>query len=437
MGNVKSTNSASNLTKATMRKNTTYGKTPKDYYLNDLQNKINKEWDYASDIYTIEEESSFGSNMFAYVDVRVNHEPLSNTGDKLSDDFKEFIFKNIDHARGIGYIYKFSNNYWLTINSDLYKKATASSTVKRMNNMLRWVDPDGSYHEEPCIIDYSVKRAVDTLSNSDVTTPNGFIMVIAQLNDRTNKIKENQRFLFGNSSNWAAYKVYGNGVRNFLNQQTDDNDSCTLVEFQMGINYDNTSYDDVVNGVADRYRYSYQITVSPSSITANVGDKIQLNTLLTMNGNPITKDIEYDTSSSAIATVDTNGLVTLNGLGSCDLLVKMSDNDVTKQTVSVTSTGSAINNYEVRISPNQDYIFQSDTQTYNVHGYLDGVLQADTFNFTLSGSTIPKDKYLFSIIDGNSFSITNYSKYLESPLSVLCSGSSGSSSINIKLKGAW
>ena len=55
----------------------------------------------------------------------------------------------------------FDGSTWLTVNAEVTKNLTGTSTIRRCNNSLRWIDEStGSYYEEPCI-EYLVKEPRD------------------------------------------------------------------------------------------------------------------------------------------------------------------------------------------------------------------------------------------------------------------------------------
>jgi hypothetical protein len=231
-----------------------YFKSKSQTWIDGFQGLLNDQFDNSSTYYWIQEETTLGSGSLANVEVRVNRAINSTTGEKLGDDYKLILFKDLSHATGIGYKYYFDNNYWLTLSSENIKNLAASCMVKRANSTLRWMHTDGTYYSEPCAIEYKIARPRDEIGVTDPVTPAGYIEVYCQFNDRTKLIKENQRFLFGSVSNRRPFKVFGDGVRSFLNQQTSDDESAQLLMFTMGGDYVDANTDNITLGVADYYK---------------------------------------------------------------------------------------------------------------------------------------------------------------------------------------
>jgi hypothetical protein len=240
---------------------------------NEFQEAVNSEFFNAPDAYVIQEEYPTASGSYINVDVRVNRGISSYVGVKLGDDFKNLIFRDLAHATAVGVKYFFDDNYWLVINSEILKNFAAGCTIRRCNNQLRWKDKFGNYYSEPAILDYDIARPRDMMGTENPVLPAGYLKVFCQLNDRTRKIRGNQRFLFGPPENRIALKVFGNGVRAFLNQKTTDDLSASMLELHVGGHFVNENTDDVVNGVADAFldfgNLSSGSSVGPLDIVVN------------------------------------------------------------------------------------------------------------------------------------------------------------------------
>jgi len=410
-------------------------KTPTELYTDGFDAWIEEEFYNASDYYVIKEESTFASGSLVDIGVRVNRAVSSLTGAKLGDDFKQLLFLP-GHVTGLGYKYYFDKNYWVCTHTEAIKNIGISCTVRRCNNVLRWMDQYGNYCSEPCIIDYEIKRPTDSLGRADPVTPEGFIQIFAQGNDNTRLIPPSQRFLFGNSHNRICYKVYGNGINNFVNQETIDEDSANLVWFYLGASYINNETDDITNGIADRYKINYELTITPSSISGSPTETLQLYPTATLNDVVVDKTIVYSSSGSAIASVSGSGLVTLNSTGSCNITGYIENNTSASAIVLVTVSGSTTLT-EIRVNPNPDFILQGETTSYTVYLYTNGVQQSDVFTFTLGNNDVPVENYTLSTISGNSFSIKNIKVYMDDPLVIDCTSGSNTKQLSILLKGSW
>jgi hypothetical protein len=236
-----------------------------------FQALLNDQFDVATTVFDIFEESIFASGSYVTSHVRITSafDPLTQT--KRGDDWKRILFKDINHPVSVGMKYSFDDNIWVVINCENIKSLTSSATVRRCNNVLRWIDPSsGSFMEEECSIEYDYKNPKDSTSTNAFIIPGAYIRIYAQLNSKTRTIQDNQRFLFGNAGNWNCLKVFGNGVGNAQNLKTTDNNSAQLLTLEVGANFVNEDTDDIVNGIADRYHYSTSassvanIVVSPN-----------------------------------------------------------------------------------------------------------------------------------------------------------------------------
>ena len=110
-----------------------------------FQDLLSDQFTISTDVFSIQEEIVFSSGSYITETVRITSATDPDTGIKLGDDWKRILFKDIDHTTGIGRKFYFSENIWLTVNSEFIKSLTASATVRRCSNVLRWMLNDGTY----------------------------------------------------------------------------------------------------------------------------------------------------------------------------------------------------------------------------------------------------------------------------------------------------
>jgi hypothetical protein len=245
------------------------------YGTNMLQQKINSEWAYATNKYTIQEELVRGEKIFTDVEVRLMHvidnpSNSSRSSSILGDDERGLLFKNISHQYGLGYMYQFDDNYWLCIFSDKYKYPTASCAVRRCNNTLNWYNTDENGKiiliQEPCIVDYNLLR--DRITFDDINLLNGDLHVVVQNNQITKKIFNNQRFIFDGQ----VFKLQS--INNFIREKTMIKGSAPLLYFNAykdEIAPDDDLDNDIANGL--------NVTPNTSNIVIDpIINKIFINT---------------------------------------------------------------------------------------------------------------------------------------------------------------
>lgn len=410
---------------------------PKENWITDFSQLVSEEFYNSSDWYTIKEETSIGSEIYQDVDVRVNYVFNPTTGANLGDDWKILMFSDISKVVDLGSLFMFDDNYWIAVNTENKKNLTSTCIVRRCNNSLRWLGESGELYTAPCILGYEITENRNyATALSAMVNPSGMLPVIAQLNTKTNKIRPNQRFLFGNSDSWIGYKVQGGGINNFNNKKTLINSNNGFLKLTLSVDMINNDTDDLVNGIADINEQVYSISVYGAT-TGLVGETSQLTATVYLNGKSVSRTVEWSSDDETIATVSSTGLITFVGEGTATIRAGLDDNanvyeDVPIETVIVTP-----NVYTIEISPNQNYVLEDDTKIFTVSLYLDGVLQGDTFVFTLIPNTVPSVNYTFTAIDGNSFSIKNIDKFLTDVISVQCVSGIHSRTIDFDLRGAW
>ena len=411
---------------------------PKDDYINLFQETLTEQFYNTSDWWTIQEESVIGSKIFIDVDVHITHLINAETGLKLGDDWKTLLFPKIDHLIEIGKIYSFDNNIWLTVNTEIIKNLTGTCTVRRCNNTVRWIDEStGAYYEEPCAIEYLVKEPRDyATAGTPFMTPGGFLKMYLQINNITNKIKQNQRFLFGNSGHWTCYKVIGTGINDFRNLETYNNNSAKVLVLDLTANFVNDELDDIVNGIADVNTNLYSITLDKTTADGAPLSTVKLTPSILYNGDSATRPVTWLSSDTTIATVDINGLVTLKKVGTCTITATI-ENNPAYAVCSIVVTATPTDNIVVMITPSKNYILEGSQRSYSVYLYKNDVQQVDTFTITCNPNTVVSSSYIFQQTTGNSFLISNVVRDVSSYLTVTCVSGTHSKSFDIFLRGAW
>ena len=415
---------------------------PKQSYREDFDAISEMAFDNAPNVFLksdrnhVEYEIEYGKKIFAPVDVRVDSVINAGTQTNLGDDFKTFIFRQDFPAPYYGQMFKWQNNYWIVINTNNYESIPISCVVRRCNNVLRWMNEDGGILEEPCILAYNIMEGMN-YTNSNVVLTAGSLKAYCQKNNATNKIFANQRFLFGNENHRECYKVQGNGVRNFINIETENDNSPSYIELEFGADYVNYDTDDIKNGIADRYSNIFDISCETSEINQVVGFSEQIEVNVKKDGEIIYPELVWESENEEIANVDNNGNINLISVGQTKIKCSLKNNPKLYIIIEVNVLESEIKDYyEVIISPNDTNILEGQEQKYNCYLYKNNIKQDDVFEFSVE-SNIPQSNYKFFVYNGNTFGVLNIKKYLNDYLKIICKSGDYIQIFNISLKGAW
>lgn len=202
---------------------TTYllSQTPKNlvsdnYWLRELQEKVDADWRFRPNRVDIEEETGPGEEKYTPLEV-VIQSVRDDKGTKVSDDWRRVVFRDTFRKCRIGQRFRFSYNFdlnesnelksvWIAVNQDS-ASPTAQQVINRCNGTIGsvWVDENGvkSYHYEPVIQTTDLKTV--TMYFSEVAVdPRGTLIILAQHNKYTSQYYINQRFIIGYD---AVYKV--------------------------------------------------------------------------------------------------------------------------------------------------------------------------------------------------------------------------------------
>ena len=325
---------------------------PKTVYREAFDANIDEWFENAPNVFSdIQHEVTYGKRDFEFITGRVDSVISITTGQKLGDDFKNFIFPNILEEGFPGKLFKWKGSYWIAVNSDNFESVSNSCIVRRCNNMLKWVDKKGNIISEPCIIAETIKQSND-YNGDKLTTVSGFMNLFCQKNERTNTIISNQRFLFGTKENRKAFRVFGDGVKNFLNSITDDDMSPSVIELTIGGSYISPEVDDIENGIANRFLDSFSVKIDGGDFSDIVGTTKAMTATATSNGATINGvPFTWTSSNPLIATIDSDGNMELLAVGSATITCQIGINNLVKDTISVTVSDIKQDDYDVVYTP--------------------------------------------------------------------------------------
>lgn len=241
-----------------------------NYFIKELQDKVDAEWCYRPNRVAIEYETVKATNEWLPIEV-VMQTVKSDKGTAISNDYRRIVFKNIRENRfKIGSKFRFDPNYfmgaeakfkdvWLATNTNQVQ-VTSSMVIERCNGILGslYKDAQGvtNYHYEPVIQGMTLSST--QFSYGDVSVaPQSQLVITAQYNKYTNYYKINQRFIIGarqedpeNPGHFIDGQVYRiTAINKFYGNTTNNPEDVGLIKIYMEIT-ESSPYDDWDNMIA-------------------------------------------------------------------------------------------------------------------------------------------------------------------------------------------
>jgi len=221
-------------------------------------------------------------------------------------------------------------------------------------------------------------KVFDVSTGTYISVASGNIYITVQYNADTRNIALNNRFYVTNQ----PFKITGI-----------DKSQEGLIKFNCALDSISTSYDDVENNIADRWRYetghTYTLTINNGD-TANVlvNNVFQLNVSATDNGSAIANPvITYTSSDPNVVSVDNTGKVMGISLGQALITAKLTYHDTISDSITITSVETLTHSYTISIS-GSNTIKIGQSQSYVAHIYDNG---AEVFDISVVWSVRNQD----------------------------------------------
>ena len=279
-----------------------------NYYLHELQEKVDADWEYRPNRVWIEKEDGIGVEKYSPIEV-VIQTVKNDKGETVSDDWRNIVFRDIKYPHRIGMRYRFSYDFdlkepdidksvWIALNQNSVGP-TASQVICRCNGTIKsiWEDHGNggktSVHEEP-VIQTTKLTSANFLYNEVAVDPKGQLTIIAQHNKYTEQYYINQRFVIGydrvykvtniiKTDSLATYKVKDVGVMRIY-----------LEMDQIG------ELDDMENRLAYNGRHeeptpsetdgNYELVLVKPEFIPTTFDEIQVKAQVLIDGSPSVND---------------------------------------------------------------------------------------------------------------------------------------------------
>lgn len=354
-------------------------KDPDSEYRGLMQASVDSQWDNTTQVLDcVQEQDGIGSNKYHYIDVHVDYAIEMGTGFKQDDDFKIFSFRDLAHKAPKGLMYQYDDDYWLVVNTGELGSTSNDVTIRRCNNMMRWIDKiNGKVYEYPCIVEY-VLESPQQLKDKEIITANSHITVMCQGDNITRYIPKNTRFIF----NKQPFKLMA--YQNMLNEGVKANLASNLLYLDMYLDMEEPD-DDIENNIANKGLYQYTIEFEPSVESQVNGYVGRLIPVVKLNGVVVDRQVEYCCNQNA--KIDKNGVFTLTGqVGSVakfECWIKGNEDIYGATEIKIVELADKY--YEIVVEPNINTLRVGKQVTIGATLYEDGVALKDEVTCVASG----------------------------------------------------
>lgn len=375
--------------------------TPAQSWLSQEQAMINDRWNDTTQERLVEEQNGIGCCCYSPIHVWVSERIDQGTGYKSSEDFAVFTFKDINYCPQRGLYYKWNNNYWITINTNAAMTVQKEITVRRCNNLLRWIDPkSGAINSVPCVIDYDAQSPGFQVGKK-IITPNNHYVIIAQGNEAVQSLKVNQRFIFNN----RPFKFAG--YNNSLQEMTiDGNPSLMYLDVYLD---EIEPTDNMELSIANYEQYKFSIEIEQGDFTQAANGTGTLTASLMLNGTQFDGNIVWGVKNNA-GEIDIDGNYILIGdIGDKAIFVAMLENNpyVTDE-IAVTISDEQQGKKSIVVTPDIDFLAQGDSVVMAICLYEDGIAVEAPMTYEVNDETA--GYYSITRLGDNTLRLTNIKK---------------------------
>ena len=378
---------------------------PNDYFRNQQQAAIDQNWDVTTAKYTIKEQLDIGSDIYNDIEVWINYViGMTSRGLSNGDDFRQLLFKDINHQVKRGLYYQFDSNYWITYFTDAYSSVGVDIGVRRCNNIMRIIDPqNGSIFTAPCVVEYDMSSPYRQV-NTNILTPNNHATIMVQGNSDTLRLfKLNTRYILGG----RPFKLLGQ-----QNALLDESISATPTLIYLDLYLDELhAKDDIEHKIADNGDYSYTIAISADDMELTMGSEGKFNAIVALNGQEVNRQIQWKSSDSDIAAIDGNGDYKVVGVDGqqCTITANLNGNPLVADSIKIKIADVDKSQVKIIVDPSFERIRQYETIAFEIKTvYGSQEIDPDETTVSLAENTqLLSNNYLTINKNGNNYQITS------------------------------
>lgn len=354
-----------------------------EYYRGFSQAWMDKSFNDTTLLKKVQEEKYPFNKEFVEYDVHVDTiSDITVNTNKVIGNYLSLLFKDCKHKtyRGQKFLYEDEPYLCYDITKDLSR--VAKTQIIKCNNKLRWIDKNGTIVEEPCFVGFEMS-ATNSSVTKDSTVEQRRLICLVQGNINTNEIVVNQRFLLSKTSAFKVTQVFKENLDNISDEYS--NMFTMYIEWSSVVNADNK---DLL--LADYYTSNYTLQIDQSDLSLLPTTSGVLTATTTLNGSITNIPIEWSSSNLNVVKIASNGSYDVVGTSgtSCTITCTIKGNEQVSDSIVISVATVPSNDKVLIVTPNiVESIKKNVTKSIYYGVYLNGVLQLDVVNYSVSGAT--------------------------------------------------
>ena len=406
--------------------------TPKEYYKQNRQKRVNELWNETDRICTVLEQRAY-----PFEDNYTEHEAWvcdvaenSVATQKNIGDFIEIWYKDEDYPLNYkGQFYKIKGETYICYDRANEFSEFYNFKCVRANNELSFINiQNGKIEKYPCYLGTDIYSTQNSYSKTGVAQSVRLI-AYTQANDYTLSLRENDRFIVSHNH---AFKI--EQVDNYMNAY--GLNKPTYVKLYLA--YEPILPEDNLElNIANYDNYKYMVKISNNKpIKANKGESGTVVGNIYLNGNMTELQTIWTTSDDTLVTVTENGSYEVVGeSGTVTLTCKFKDNQEIYDTIDIVIEEQHENEYNMTLSVGDNVtIYNGDILDIKVNCFENGVKQSNA-DFVVTPNWENNSKYLLTR-NGDTVSIENINQSYKT-LMLTFSWQGIEKIINIRLGGGF
>jgi hypothetical protein len=338
----------------------------REYQKEQMQSKIDSEFEMATDVFKVGYESIVGSNSFSDITARLERVLTPDKNAYIGDDYLKILPSSVDIDFRIGARFTYNDDYWICFNTDNITSITKSGILRRCNSSLKWRDEYGNMR----------------LGGNQR-------FVVLQENENSLKIRRDMRFIF-NDMAWRVANVEKTTHKG-------------LIEISVEEHQFNEDYDDMANRIADNIISGiYSIIVSTGDFSLNIGDSETIVYNVYKSANIVPESCTLTSSDEEIISIDGNNITALSE-GLAFVTIALDANPLISATIAIevkaaNATAHIVGEDITRFGGTYRYLVENNISTIYDFSCVDETIKITKINNFSCDVTVPATAKSFILV---------------------------------------